>query len=57
MRYLKGTSTYVLHYIGYPVVLEVYSNSNWISDAADIKATNGYIITIGGATVSWRSHK
>jgi hypothetical protein len=55
MRYLRGTSAYGLHYTGYPAVLEGYSDSNWISDAAEIKATSGYIFTIGGAAVSWRS--
>jgi hypothetical protein len=52
MRYLRGTSAYGLHYTGYPVVLEGYSDSNWISDAAEIKATSGYIFTISGAAVS-----
>jgi hypothetical protein len=54
MRYLRGTSAYGLHYTGYLAVLEGYSESNWISDAAEIKATSGYIVTIGGATVPWR---
>jgi hypothetical protein len=54
---LRGTSTYGLHYTGYSVVLEGYSDSNWISDADEIKATSGYVFTIGGAAVSWRSHK
>jgi hypothetical protein len=40
-----------------PVVLEGYSDSNWISDADEIKATSGYVFTIGGAPVSWRSRK
>jgi hypothetical protein len=57
MRYLRGTSTYELHYTGYPAVLEGYSDSNWISDADEIKTTSGYAFTIGGAAVSWRSHK
>ena len=57
MRYLRGTSAYGLHYTRYPAVLEGYSDSNWISDVAEIKATSGYIFTIGGATVSWRSRK
>jgi hypothetical protein len=52
MRNLRGTSTYGLHYIGYPAVLEGYSNSNWISDADEIKDTSGYVFTIGGAVVS-----
>jgi hypothetical protein len=57
MRYLRGTSVYGLHYTGYPTVLDGYSDSNRISDAAEIKATSGYIFTIGGTTVSWRSRK
>jgi hypothetical protein len=38
-------------------VLEGYSDSNRISDVDEIKATSGYIFTIGGAAVSWRSRK
>ena len=40
MRYLKGTASYGIHYTGYPRVLEGYSDSNWISDADEIKATS-----------------
>ena len=37
MRYLKGTMNYRIHYTGYPRVLEGYIDSNWISDADEIK--------------------
>jgi hypothetical protein len=57
MRYLKGTSNYGIHYSGNPKVLEGYSDSNWISDADEIKATSGYVFTVGGGTVSWKSCK
>jgi hypothetical protein len=57
MRYLRGTSAYGLHYTGYPAVLEGYSDSNWISDATEMKATSRYIFIICGAIVSWRSRK
>ena len=57
MRYLRGTTTYGLHYTGYPDVPEGYSDANWISDADEIKATSGYIFTFGGAAISWRSRK
>jgi hypothetical protein len=56
-RYLGGTSDYGIHYSGYPPVLEGYSGSNWISDAEEIKATSGYIFTLVGAAVAWRSCK
>src|SRR4051812_5132182 len=57
MRYLKGTMNYGLHYTGYPSVLEGYSDVNWISDADEMKATTGYIFTLGGGAVSWKSCK
>nr|CAE02382.2 OSJNBb0080H08.8 [Oryza sativa Japonica Group] len=57
MRYLKGTMSYAIHYTGYPKVLEGYSDSNWISDADEIKATSGYVFTLGGGAVSWKSCK
>ena len=57
MRYLKGAASYGIHYTGYPRVLEGYSDSNWISDADEIKATSGYVFTLGGGAVSWKSCK
>ena len=57
MHYLKGTTSYGIHYSGYPKELEGYSDSNWISDADEIKATSGYVFTLGGGTVSWKSCK
>ena len=38
-------------------MLEGYSDSNWISDADEIKATSGYVFTHGGGAVSWKSCK
>ena len=52
LRYLRGTTSYGIHYTGYPSVLEGYSDSNWISDADEIKAISGYVFTLAGATVS-----
>ena len=52
MRYLKGTARSGIHYTGNPRVLESYSDSNWISDANEIKATSGYIFTLGGGVIS-----
>ena len=57
LRYLKGTTSYGIHYSGYPKVLEGCSDSNRISDADEIKATSGYICTLGGGAVSWKSCK
>ena len=57
LRYLKGTANYGIHYTGHPKVLEGYSDSNWISDADEIKATSRYVFTHGGGAVSWKSCK
>ena len=44
-------------YTGYPTVLEGYNDANWISDSEDTKATSGYMFTLGGTAISWRSSK
>ena len=54
LRYLKYTLNYGLHYTRYLIVLEGYSDANWISDT---KSTNGYVFTLGGAAISWKSSK
>lgn len=57
LRYLRYTREYGLHYTRYPAVIEGYSDANWISDIKDSKATSGYVFTLGGAAVSWKSSK
>jgi hypothetical protein len=54
MRYLCGTISYEIHYSWHPTVL---SDSNWISDVADLYATSGYVFSFGGGALSWRSCK
>ncbi|KAL0559631.1 hypothetical protein IC582_004246 [Cucumis melo] len=57
LGYLKHTKNYGLHYTCYPAVLEGYSDANWISSTKDSKSTSGYIFTLGGKAVSWKSSK
>jgi hypothetical protein len=57
MRYLVGTMNYGIHYYGDPKVLEGYSDENWIFDADELKATSGYVFTLGSGAVSWKSCK
>ena len=57
LRYLRYTTNYGLHYSKYPAVLEGYSDANWISDTKDTKSTSGYVFTLGGASISWKSSK
>jgi hypothetical protein len=57
MHYLAGTMDNEIYYSRYPVVLEGYSNANWISDMDELYAMSGYVFTLGSATISWRSCK
>ncbi|KAL6210194.1 hypothetical protein ACLB2K_021131 [Fragaria x ananassa] len=57
LKYLRHTRGYGLHYTNYSAVLEGYSDANWITDMKDSKSTSGYMFTLGGAAVSWKSSK
>ena len=57
IRYLRGTRYYGLSYERYPAVLEGYIDANWISSKKAIKSTSGYVFTLAGAAVSWKSSK
>jgi hypothetical protein len=52
MRYLKGTMSYDIRYIGHPKVLKGYCDANWISEADELYATSGYMFLLGGGAVS-----
>ncbi|KAM3288141.1 secreted RxLR effector protein like [Capsicum chacoense] len=41
----------------YPAVLEGYSDTNWITGLNEVKSLSGYVFTIGGGAVSWKSSK
>ena len=57
LGYLKHTQDYALHYTEYPAVLDGYCDANWITGTKDTKSTSGYVFTLGGAAVSWKSSK
>ena len=57
MRYLKGTISYGIYYTRHPKVLEGYCDANWISDADELYATSGYVFSLGGGAVFWKSCK
>ncbi|RVW75988.1 Retrovirus-related Pol polyprotein from transposon TNT 1-94 [Vitis vinifera] len=57
LKYLRFTRDYGQHYTRYPAVLEGYSDANWISNVKDSKSHSGYVFTLGGAVVSWKSSK
>ncbi|XP_075074507.1 secreted RxLR effector protein 161-like [Nicotiana tabacum] len=57
LGYLEYTQDYALHYNKYPTVIEGYSDANWITGSTETKSTNGYVFTVGGGVVSWKSSK
>ena len=57
LNYVHQTQSYGLNFGSYPAVLEGYSDANWISDSKNSKSTSGYVFTLGGAAVSWKSSK
>lgn len=44
-------------YIGFPSVLEGYSDASWNSDPDQSKSTSGYVFTLIRVVVTWKSKK
>ncbi|KAK8561415.1 hypothetical protein V6N12_048486 [Hibiscus sabdariffa] len=57
LRYLKYTRNYGLHYSRDPDVVEGYSDACWISNIQYTKETCGYVFSLGGGVVSWKSSR
>ncbi|GKA17377.1 zinc finger, CCHC-type containing protein [Tanacetum coccineum] len=56
-KYLRGTKDYGLSYVGYPSVLEGYSDAIWINHVEDSSFTSGWVFLLGGGAISWVSKK
>ncbi|KAL2252265.1 UNVERIFIED_CONTAM: Retrovirus-related Pol polyprotein from transposon TNT 1-94 [Sesamum indicum] len=57
LRYLKGTVSLAIHYGRFPVVLEGYNDASWIAKNSGSNRCSGYVFTLGGGAVSWKSAK
>ncbi|GKB53375.1 retrovirus-related pol polyprotein from transposon TNT 1-94 [Tanacetum coccineum] len=57
LHYLRYSRDYGLHYDRHPAVIEGYNDANWISNIKDSRSTSGYVFTLGGAAISWKSSK
>ncbi|GJY15096.1 hypothetical protein Tco_0385518 [Tanacetum coccineum] len=56
-KYLKGTMNYGLSYLGYPSVLEGYSDASWINHVEDSSSTSSWVFLLWGGVISWASKK
>lgn len=57
LLYLRYTHNCRLYNTRYPTVLEGYTNVNWISNQKNSNSTNGYVFTLAGAAILWKSSK
>ncbi|GAA0149688.1 transmembrane signal receptor [Lithospermum erythrorhizon] len=57
LKYLKGTIDVCWHYVKFPAVLEGYCDANWISGNDEISSISGYVFTMCGGAISWKSAK
>lgn len=57
LRYLRYTLDWGIHYTEFSAILEGYCDANWISDTNESKSTSGYVFTLAGGAVSWKSAK
>ena len=58
LRYLKGTLFHGLfYYTQSPLVLQPFSDADWVGDPTDPRSTTGYCFLLGSFLISWRSKK
>nr|GEV98972.1 zinc finger, CCHC-type [Tanacetum cinerariifolium] len=56
-KYLTGTKDYGLSYVGYPSMLEGYSDASWINHGEDSSSTSGWVFLLRGGAILWASKK
>ncbi|KAK4390116.1 Retrovirus-related Pol polyprotein from transposon TNT 1-94 [Sesamum angolense] len=57
LGYLKGTVSLAIHYGRFPAILERYGDASWIAKNSGNNGCLGYVFTLGGGAVSWKSAK
>nr|GEW49864.1 tRNA (guanine(26)-N(2))-dimethyltransferase [Tanacetum cinerariifolium] len=54
-KYLRGTKDYGLSYVGYPSVLEGYSDASWINHVEDSSSMSRWVFLLRGGAISCAS--
>ncbi|KAL2231172.1 UNVERIFIED_CONTAM: Retrovirus-related Pol polyprotein from transposon TNT 1-94 [Sesamum indicum] len=57
LRYLRGSVSLAIHYGRFLDILEGYSDASWIAKNSGSNGCSGYVFTLGGGAVSWKSAK
>jgi ATP-binding cassette subfamily B (MDR/TAP) protein 1 len=55
LRYLRGSSDRCIEYGGMDLKLDGYCDADYAGDIDSRRSTSGYIFTLGGGAISWRS--
>ncbi|GKE12584.1 zinc finger, CCHC-type containing protein [Tanacetum coccineum] len=50
--YMEKTMNYGLSYVGFPSVIEGYSDASWITNSEDHTSTTGWVFLLGGGVIS-----
>jgi len=56
-RYIKGTKYFSLLYKPSTGYLQGYCDSDWAGDVKDRRSTSGYVFTLGGTPIAWKTRK
>jgi len=46
-----------LYFCKFLAVLEDFCDANWFVDNGEVSSTSGYVFTLGGSAISWKSAK
>ena len=57
LKYLRRTKDVFLIYGDGDLIVEGYSDANFQSDRDDSKSQSGYLFTLNGGVVGWKSSK
>ncbi|MUG03521.1 Ty1/Copia family ribonuclease HI [Bacillus tequilensis] len=57
LKYLRRTKDLLLVYGGSSLRVEGYTDSSFQSDVDDSKSNSGYVYTLNGGAVCWKSSK
>jgi transposase InsO family protein len=57
LRYIKGTLDYALCFNGQNLQLQGYTDADCQGDLDERKSTSGYLFTLAGGAISWKSKK
>ncbi|GKE47473.1 zinc finger, CCHC-type containing protein, partial [Tanacetum coccineum] len=55
-KYLKCTMNYGLSYVGYPSMLEAYSDASWINHVENSSSMSGWVFLLGGCVLDVSFH-